>query len=176
MSRKSGGACKRFRLSALATVLAVPVVGCGNSPNTIVPVAQICDGSQVRRLSVVVGSALDRVPGYAVLIAENGVRFFHVRGDCRYWVNSGDGGRYHSGVLGGLETELANDLFYGQWQSKGLTKSWGPEPGVFDSSPTLFSDGRDRVTITCTSGCQLEGAPSEIPAMWSAEYPWVERL
>lgn len=169
----------RARLSriALTAASAFGVAACQDSQETRTEaVVKLCDGSQNRTLSVAVAVDLGRIGGQQILLMENGASFLHVRGDCRYWVDAATTGRYHTGVLGKLEEDLAKDLFYGQWASKGLTRSWGPEPGVFDASPTLFSDGRDRLAISCTSDCPLEGAPAEIPAMWKAVAPWLQRL
>jgi len=160
---------RRKPSSALGAVLALAYTACSKEP----PLGEICNGSQDRTLSVVVVPGAGGIADGSILLAENGVRFFHVRGDCQYWVNKGEGSRYRTGSLGDMKTQLATDLFYGQWGAKGLTRGWGPDPGTFDASPTRFSDGHDRLSISCP--CAVD-VPSEIPAMSSAEQQWEERL
>ena len=137
---------------------------------------QLCNGSQDRRLSVVVAASPGSLGGDQIILYENGARFIHVQGDCRYWVSKGYG-RYHTGLLAESEVELKNALFYGQWSNKCLTKSWGPPEGLFHAATTMFSDGTDRVAISYAGPpAKIPGAPPEVYSMWQAENAWVERL
>lgn len=156
----SGSARRRW---GVFVGMAMVAGGCGNEktnvPAPYIPHTRLCDGSQERRLSIAVVSG-SAVPGYDVLLEENGYPFLEVRGDCRYWVTSPQNyGHYRTGLLGSVEADLAADLFYGQWASRGLTKHWDPPAGVFDAASARFSDGKDRLAIT--EGPNSSDAPPE---------------
>ena len=171
------------RLDMIAIAFGLGTLSCGSgedvkavceAPVSASQPLELCDGSQNRRLSVVVTVRSDRVPPYLTLKFENGARFFHVRGDCQYWVSRGYG-RYRTGLLDDLQTQLKRDIYYGQWEQRCLARSWAT-PGLSDVSPLVYSDGNSRVAIAIDADGQNPGVPAEVVRMSKVEYEWIERL
>ncbi len=113
-----------------------------------VPLVDVCDGSQELVLSVALGPGALRNEGW---LAENGIQFLYLRGDCWVWV-SGDeyllGGAYELEMTREQAQVVAATVGYSLWPER-----YGDyyADDVSDGSSTLYLDRRG--LIRCYPEC-----------------------
>jgi hypothetical protein len=128
---------------------------------------RICDGSQSLRLAVHQGGGGDNITSIAY---ELGRAYLYVRGDCRYWVVTGErpevpGSNLNddwqftrTGVLApDVEQALSQELHYDQWTA--LAGNYGS--GESDGGATIYSDGES--TLWCDHACG--SGPGPVPEL-----------